>query len=73
MNKKPNNIVCGYEISVSIERTKEGVYAVASCPFPSCGHIDESHDHGLGAAHATRITLGKIRTHMIMTHKVKSE
>ena len=71
MKDKPNNIVCGYEIIVSIERTKDGVYAVADCPL--CEHHDESHDHGIGAAHATRITLGKIRTHLIMTHKVKAE
>ena len=71
MNKKPDNMVCGHEISVSIERTKEGVYAVAYCPI--CGHQEESHDHGYGAAHATLITLGKIRTHMTITHKLKSE
>lgn len=71
MKDKPNNTVCGYEISVTIDRTKEGVYAVAYCPL--CEHYDESHDHGLGAEYAARISLGKIRIHMIRTHNAKPE
>lgn len=71
MKNKPNNTVCGYEISVTIDHTKEGVYAVAYCPI--CGHKEESHDHGHGTAHATLITLNKIRTHITITHKLKTE
>jgi hypothetical protein len=61
----------GYTISTSSESGKDGTYGIAYCPI--CGDRQESHDHGYRTEHAITVSLGKVRTHMKLVHKVKDE
>jgi hypothetical protein len=70
--KKPDLAkFAGYTISTSADSDKDGIYGIAYCPI--CGSSEESHDHGHGEQHAILVSLGKVRTHMKLVHKVKDE
>ena len=70
--KKPDlTQFAGYTISTSSDSGKDGTYGIAFCPI--CDDRQESHDHGHGAEHAILVSLGKVRTHMRLAHKVKDE
>jgi hypothetical protein len=67
--KKPS--FAGYTISTSFESDMDGVYGIAYCPI--CGDREESsqHDHGCDEQLAINESVGKIRTHMTLVHKLK--
>ena len=59
----------GVAFAVYLEHENDGIYAVAECPI--CDEwSEESHDHGFGKNHALHITLGKMKTHVRLTHKL---
>jgi hypothetical protein len=68
--KKPS--FAGYTISTSFESDMDGVYGIAYCPI--CGDREESqHDHGCEEQQAINVSVGKIRTHMTLVHKLKED
>ena len=58
----------GYSVSISIDREGGQIHAKAFCPI--CGSSEESADHGYGEKHASKITQGKIRTHLSLMHQI---
>jgi hypothetical protein len=68
--KKPS--FAGYTISTSLESDMDGIYGIAYCPI--CGAREESqHDHGCEEQHAIKVSVDRIRTHMILVHKLKQD
>jgi hypothetical protein len=61
----------GFTIATSSDTEQDGIYGIAYCPI--CKQREESHDQGHGEQYAVNISLGKVRTHMRLVHKVKDE
>jgi len=61
----------GYTISTLREQRRDGVRGIAYCPI--CDKAEESHDHGNDAKQAITVSIGKIRIHMRLKHRVKND
>ena len=67
---KPKPSFAGYTISTSCESDMDGIYGIAYCPI--CGAQESSqHDHDSDEQHAINESVGRIRTHMTLVHKLK--
>jgi len=61
----------GYTISTLREKRRDGVRGIAYCPI--CDKAEESHDHGNDGQQAITVSIGKIRIHMHLAHRVKND
>jgi len=61
----------GYRISTLREKRRDGVRGIAYCPI--CDKAEESHDSGNDAQQAITVSIGKIRIHMRLRHRVKND
>ena len=59
----------GYTISTLSEKQRDGIHGIAYCPI--CDKAEESHDQGNGERGAVTISIGKVRIHMRLVHRVK--
>ena len=59
-----------YTISTLREKRRDGTRGIAFCPI--CDQAEESHDHGNNEEQAVTISIGKVRIHMQLTHRVKN-
>jgi len=58
-----------YTISTLCEKRRYGIRGIAYCPI--CDKAEESDDHDNSEKHAITISLGKVRIHMRLVHRVK--
>ena len=59
----------GYTIPTLQEKRQDGINGIAYCPI--CDKAEESHDHGNREEQAVTISIGKVRIHMRLAHRVK--
>jgi hypothetical protein len=60
----------GYSISTLREKRRDGIRGIAYCPI--CDQAGESQDRGNGGEQALMISIGKVRIHMHLVHRVKN-
>jgi hypothetical protein len=60
-----------YTISTLSEKRRHEIRGIAYCPI--CDKAEESHDDGIGEKHAITISIGKVRMHMRLVHRVKDD
>lgn len=65
------NSLGGYRISTLQEKRHDGTRGIAFCPI--CDKAEESEDPGDAGKRAIAISIGKVRIHMRLAHRVKSE
>ena len=58
-----------YTISTLCDKQRDGIHGIAYCPI--CDKAEKSHDLGKGEKHAITISIGKVRIHMRLIHRVK--
>jgi len=59
-----------YTVSTLCEKGRNGIRATAFCPI--CDKAEESHDHRNDEKQALIISIGKIRIHMRLIHRVNN-
>ena len=64
-----NNSFGDYIISTLSEKQRDGIHGIAYCPI--CDKAEESHDRGNDERGAITISIGKVRIHMRLTHRIK--
>ena len=73
MNPQTNmtdmNSFGGYNISTLRENRRDGTLGIAYCPI--CDRAEESHDQGAAGEQAIIISIGKVRIHMHLVHRVQ--
>ena len=60
----------GYTVSTLREKRRDGIRVIAFCPI--CDKAEEFHDHGNNEEQALTISIGKIRIHMHLIHRVEN-
>ena len=60
----------GYTIPTLQEKRCDGINGIAYCPI--CDKAEESHDDGNHQEQAVTISIGKVRIHMRLVHRVKN-
>ena len=60
----------GYTVSTLCEKRRDGIRAIAFCPI--CDKAEEFHDHRNDEKQALIISIGKIRIHMRLIHRVNN-
>jgi len=58
-----------YTISTLCEKQRDEIHGIAYCPI--CDKAEKSHDSGKGEEHAITISIGKVRLHLRLIHRVK--
>ncbi|MGO8837528.1 MAG: hypothetical protein ACLQAH_11815 [Limisphaerales bacterium] len=66
-----NNESSDYTISTLHEKRPDGIRGIAYCPI--CDKAEESHDYSDDEKQAITISIGKVRLHMRLIHRVKSD
>jgi hypothetical protein len=59
-----------YTISTLREKRRDGIRGIAYCPI--CDQAEESQAHGDNEQQAVTISIGKVRIHMQLIHRVKN-
>ena len=59
----------GYNISTLSEKRRDGIRGIAYCPI--CDKAEESQEQGNDAGDAVIVSIGKVRIHMRLVHRVK--
>jgi len=65
-----NNESRDYTISTLHEKRPDGIRGIAYCPI--CDKAEEIHDYSDDEKRAIIISIGKVRLHMQLIHRVKS-
>lgn len=60
----------GYTVSTLCEKRRDGIRAIAFCPI--CDKAEEFDDHGNNQEQALTVSIGKIRIHMHLIHRVNN-
>jgi hypothetical protein len=67
----PKPSFAGYTISTSCWSDMDGVYGIAYCPICDACEESSQYDHDCDKRHAINESVGRIRTHMALVHKLK--
>ena len=60
-----------YQISTLAEKRRYGIRGIAFCPI--CDKAEEATDEGRGEKHAITVSIGRVRIHMRLVHRVKED